>query len=206
MRTGARAAKVPHLTLLLLATAATVSAAPAIANVLVYDRSHVEAGELWRLLTSHLVHFTPMHLLYDVVAIGVGGGMIEQRWGMRRLALLYVMASLGIGFTLLLAAPSLAIYGGLSGIAYAALAYAALGSLSQRPQAVSWVLLGALAGKLLIELGTSSPIFVHGDDLVAVPIAHAAGIATAVALWLTERLLIDSGRPLFRVFRVFRGS
>jgi membrane associated rhomboid family serine protease len=58
---------------LALAAAALAVAAPAAASLLEYDRSAILRGELWRIVTAHLVHCSPHHILWNVLPlIGVG--------------------------------------------------------------------------------------------------------------------------------------
>ena len=40
---------------------------PGAASLLQYDRDCVEAGEIWRLITSHWTHWSAEHLVWDIV-------------------------------------------------------------------------------------------------------------------------------------------
>ena len=51
-------------------TALAVYLLPGVGEALVYDRSAILTGELWRLVTGHWVHFSASHLFYDVTVLG----------------------------------------------------------------------------------------------------------------------------------------
>ena len=52
-----------------------------LANRLELTRSGVSSGEFWRLWTSALVHFGPVHAGADALALFVGGFWFERRFG-----------------------------------------------------------------------------------------------------------------------------
>src|SRR6266545_4224356 len=57
--------------LLLGLPALAVQFTPGAAERLEYDRARLAAGEVWRLLTCHFTHWTPWHLLWDLLAVAV---------------------------------------------------------------------------------------------------------------------------------------
>lgn len=128
-------------------------AALPVVGVLACDRSAVLAGEIWRLWSGHLVHFSPAHLLLDVTVLAVAGAVAERELGSR-----FVLAALAFGMPvlaalLLLAEPSLAEYRGCSGIAVL-LAAAAMVSLWRRLRGArrELALLGAVfAAKVALD-------------------------------------------------------
>ena len=65
------------------------------ADLLAWGSSYgplLQAGEWWRLLTPSFVHGGLLHLVYNVVALGTIGYLIEPKIGSRRLVLTYVIA------------------------------------------------------------------------------------------------------------------
>ncbi|HEU4617180.1 MAG TPA: rhombosortase [Gammaproteobacteria bacterium] len=81
-----------------------------------YDRHALEAGQLWRLVTGHLVHLGPSHLALDLgalvlIRVIVGTAMSGGEWVG---ATLVSMASIDAG--LYFGAPDVGWYVGLSGI------------------------------------------------------------------------------------------
>jgi membrane associated rhomboid family serine protease len=53
--------------------AVAVYLSPAATAVLEYDRAAVAAGEIWRLLTGHLTHWSFDHLFWDVLGLAIPG-------------------------------------------------------------------------------------------------------------------------------------
>jgi membrane associated rhomboid family serine protease len=167
-------AKLPVITLGLIGVAGLVSASAELAAGLVWDRQAIGDGQWWRLLTGHLVHFTPRHLLCDVLAVGVAGWLIESRRislgrprcvvaasgkrtrqsaplhrtsPMKRdatLAFVILAAALTVSGTLALLCPAVRFYGGLSGIAWAMGGYLAVRGVMAGGRA-RWLGVAALA-------------------------------------------------------------
>jgi rhomboid family GlyGly-CTERM serine protease len=171
----------------LAACALAAYLAPSLSAILIYDRSAILAGELWRLITGHWVHFSASHLLCDVVVLGVSGWLIEAR-GYRFFPALCGVAALSIGLAMLAALPDMAQYGGLSGVAMASTVYLALhGRREASPW--RWICLGILAlasAKLLGDVVGSglSLIDLQDESVVTVPMSHFVGAAAGLAVYL----------------------
>ena len=79
-RTNApRRTPLPAVTLIVLAAAALVSASSAAREALIYRRTSIARGELWRLLSGHLVHGWPALALVDLGLLAVLGAALERR-------------------------------------------------------------------------------------------------------------------------------
>jgi GlpG protein len=83
----------------------------------------ISHGEFWRLLTPVFVHFTPLHLLFNMLWLLDLGSMVEARQGTGRLGLLVIF--LGIGSNLAQyfwggVGPN---FNGMSGVVYGLLGY-----------------------------------------------------------------------------------
>lgn len=78
-------------------------------------------SEFWRLVTPALIHFSLLHLVFNLLWWWYLGGLIETKLGSYKLLLLFLVAALipNIG-QFLLAGPN---FGGLSGVVYALLGY-----------------------------------------------------------------------------------
>ena len=169
----------PLVTSAVVGAAIVASVVPALQRALVFDRAAIGAGQSWRLLTGHCVHFSPDHLFYDTVALGAAGWTIERR---RRgeLALLCGISALAVGMAVYTLAPQVTRYGGLSGVACAAVAALAVRGLrsSGTPRWVCAAALLALIGKVTWECLTGGALFVSArPDVVVLPLAHGIGMA-----------------------------
>jgi rhomboid protease GluP len=58
-------------------------------------RSDILAGELWRFITPVLLHWNPLHILFNMYALYALGTGLERNFGHGRFFVLYVVA----GFT-----------------------------------------------------------------------------------------------------------
>jgi rhomboid family GlyGly-CTERM serine protease len=168
------------------ACALAVYLSPGLAAILVYDRSAILAGELWRLVTGHWVHFSASHLACDVVVFGVSGWLIESR-GYRFFPALCGVAALAIGVAMLAALPGMAQYGGLSGVAMAGTVYLALHGLREASP-WRWMCVAILAlsvAKLLSDAVGSplAPIGFQDATVVTVPLSHGVGAAAGLAVY-----------------------
>lgn len=83
------------------------------------DRSAILRGELWRLWSGHLVHFSLRHALIDSATLLVIGTIAEVEFGSRSTALSLLVGAPLISIGTLLASPALFDYRGASCIAVA---------------------------------------------------------------------------------------
>jgi hypothetical protein len=131
------------------------------------------------------------HLAYDLAVFLALGSVCEARWPRRtRLGLCVALALCSAA--VLLGAPELATYRGLSGLDSALLALLAARLQIERAFRSAWMRLApalaglGLLGKIAYELSTDAALFAGGADLfVPVPLAHLAGgaVGLAAALW-----------------------
>ena len=170
---------------------------PPLASLLVYDRRLILAGELWRLFTCHLVHFSLSHLLSDLAGFLIAAGIIRQR-GYRRFGLLCAVSAFTVSGAIFLLQTGMAVYGGLSGIVNAAFIYAAFHGLREEGR-WRWMCLVAIAlciGNTLWEVVTGQPTVALRDEysFVPIPLAHLVGAITGAAMaWVESR---KGERPL----------
>ena len=111
-----------------------------------------QRGQVWRLITPVLLHFSVLHLLFNLAWWWYLGGRLEHRYGAGKLAILLFSGALIPN--VLQAMVSGAEFGGLSGVTYALIGYLWLrerGSEDQSQVAVSnglfifmlcWLVLG----------------------------------------------------------------
>src|SRR5580692_5128194 len=117
--------RLPVVTMLVVGGALLVAVFPGWASWLVYDRAAICSGEIWRMFTGHWIHFSSSHLVYDLLALGVAGWIIEAK-GLPHFAPLCLIAPWLISAALLVLEPHLEVFGGLSALATTAIVYLTL--------------------------------------------------------------------------------
>ena len=169
--------------LALSAGAAAAFLIPGAARWLEYDRAALAGGEVWRLLTGHVAHWSVEHLAWDLIAFVALGVLCECLSRVRFLACVGGGA-LTVSLTLWWAMPGLERYRGLSGLDSALFVLLAVSLMrrgdSRRIFAGAWALVAFLA-KLAWEGATGGTLFVHDAGLSAVPLAHLAGALAGFA-------------------------
>ena len=168
------------VTLCVVAAAVLAGLVPGVAALLEYDRTAIEAGELWRLVTCHLTHLSLDHLVWDGLTFLALGAACERR-GRRGFVLALAASAVAIPAALFVLDPGLAVYRGLSGLDMALAGLLAACELERRPR-VAGAALAALAAKLVYELAAGGVLFVRLDGAEAVPLAHLAGAAIGAAV------------------------
>lgn len=184
--------------LLLFALPALVAASAP--ELFVYDRAAILHGEWWRLVTGHWVHFSVSHGGWNLVALAATTLWLESLrpgWTVRFVAL--TAPTIGVG--LLALTPTMATYGGLSGLAVGVvtlLALVQLDTATHRRARVWWLTaLALIVGKLLWESVAGTPLFSRvevGAYCVSVA-AHVLGFVAAAIFFVVARLRIarDAG-------------
>lgn len=173
----------PWLTMLLVTMAGGIFLLPDNGAGLAYQRDLIAAGELWRALTGHFVHWSPGHLMWDVGTFLVLGVACELRSRKRFLTCLLVSGLVIPGVVWLLL-PGLETYAGLSGLDSAL--FALLGAELVREHSergghaatAFGIALGlGFALKIGFEMTNGATVFVGylGPGIVPVPLAHLAG-------------------------------
>jgi len=172
----------------LAAVAGGIALLPDAGAGLAYQRDLIAAGELWRLITGHFVHWSHSHLVWDLCTFLALGAACEL-WSRRRLLVCLLVSAVAIPGVLWLLQPELEIYGGLSGIDSAL--FALLGGQlahehwkrgSSAALALALVFCLAFALKTGFEMTNGGTVFV-GDlapGIASVPLAHMAGAVVGV--------------------------
>lgn len=178
---------VPKLTLSISLISLLLAMMPDAAIWLVYDRPAILSGQIWRLFTGHLVHFSSSHLTYDLLAFTLLGCLWETQNPSVFRRMCITGSGMISGFTLLLA-PHMIFCGGLSALATALMVLLALNGLTQiRWRLISLALLIVIMGKLLFEMATNRMMFVAVHTKVVPAVAsHLAGVAVAVLFFMKE--------------------
>jgi rhomboid family GlyGly-CTERM serine protease len=179
--TGARCARaVWALSLLFLVP--VLHAFAAAEELLQYDRAAVDRGQLWRLVTCHLTHWSVDHLVWSGGAFAVLVSA-ARRLAPRRTITCVAASAVVVGWAVHFFT-SLPLYRGLSGIDSALFVLVAVALLRSaraagkpRPAFLAGALLLGFAGKLLFEMTAGRAMFVDAAaaGMTPVPLAHAAG-------------------------------
>jgi rhomboid family GlyGly-CTERM serine protease len=168
---------------------------PGLSDLLVYDRQAILAGDLWRLVTGHLVHFSPAHLFFNLLGF-VTAGLIVWRRGYSRFWILCAISSLTISVALLLD-PDVTSFGGISGLVNAAVVFAATRGIGEggRWRWFSVAILILTVVNSVLETMTGRPTFaIQGDQsFVPVPLSHVIGGLTGAIMGL-ELWRLPKGR------------
>jgi rhomboid family GlyGly-CTERM serine protease len=139
-----------------------------------YDHAAVGAGELWRLVTGHLVHLGPSHLAMNVLALVILAAVLPALATWRQWLLAGLASALSIDFHLFLFNASVDWYVGLSGVLHGFWSAGVLLALQHRRMEA--IPLGLL---LLIKLGyewIAGPIPLSGE-------VAAGPVVTEAHLW-----------------------
>jgi GlpG protein len=143
-------------------------------------------GEVWRLFTPAWLHFSFMHLAFNVALVVFFGRRVE--WGCGSLRLLAIVAVIAaVSNVAQYAASPGSLFGGMSGVAYGLFAFVAVrGRVSpddplwRLPTAFVVAMLGTL---VVMAAGVTEPF-----GLSVANAAHAGGLVCgAVCAWITAR-------------------
>ncbi|MDH4314770.1 MAG: rhombosortase [Gammaproteobacteria bacterium] len=160
-----------------------------------FERSAVQAGEAWRLLTGHFAHLGWRHLLLNLAGLLLVWLLVGQRFDRRQWLVVIALTVLGIDLGFWLLDPDLDWYVGLSGLLHGVLV-AGLAARIGDGSREALILLLIIVGKLLWEQligpmpGSES---LAGDSVVVN--AHLYGaIAGGLAGMMVIR--VRSARPI----------
>ena len=153
--------------------------APQALHLLMWERSAIAHGELWRWMSAHLVHLTVMHCLSNVLGLWL---ICEYLWDELSLAdacVLFLGTGAGISLLLWWFASDIGWYAGLSGVLHGLWAGCALAWFCRTGDRTAVGALGLLAIKLVLPLYTL-------NALPVVTVAHTYG-ALCGLIWAVLR-------------------
>jgi rhomboid family GlyGly-CTERM serine protease len=181
----------PFITPLLSVAAVAIHFLPPdAAAALQFDRAALAAGELWRLFTAHVTHFSPSHLAWDVGVLFALGWFCERK-SRRQTAVALALSAAAISLAVWFALPTFQIYRGLSGLDCALFGLLATRQIQHRSTAAKLTGLLALVALVLKsgwETLSGATLFVSGREFVPVPLAHLMGAGCGVvAAMLSSR-------------------
>lgn len=152
-------------------------------DALRFERGALQAGEAWRLLTAHLVHFDLRHLLYNAGGLVLLWLLFAREWPLRHWLLIVVTCIAAIDAGLWWQQPTVQWYLGASGLLHGLWSAGAWQRWRREPGRGALPLL-ALAGKLVIEHLRGGSLVM--GDLPVLLNSHlygtAGGLLAAIAL------------------------
>jgi len=131
------------------------------ADSLRYQRSALAAGEFWRLLTAHLVHFGPAHTAMNALALVAVIAVLGSYLRLTEWCGVALLCGLGVSGGLWLGMPEVAYYVGLSGVLHGLVAAGAVAALASERGFATLVLI--LLGVKLIWEALYGPTPGSGD-------------------------------------------
>jgi len=182
----------PAITLIVVLGSLAFFLVPELTFWTVYDRVQLLHGDIWRLITGHLVHFSWSHLVFNLGVFAVAGYLLERRHRDAYLWLI-ILTTLTSSLYFLLFIPDMTRYGGLSGLVSAMVVYLSLSEIRAKvgPYYI-WVLILVLfLFKVGYEVFSGDAVFASGgdSDFVVVPAAHIIGAVIAVLIYIySERI------------------
>lgn len=170
----------PWLTLGLAACVGLLHCLPSAVALLEYRAD--ATGQLWRLLTWHLVHWSNQHLLWDVLAFAILGTLAERQ--SRRLACrAFLLGAVAVSLAVRLAYPDLPACRGLSGVdcvLFGLVWWQCLQAARCQHDRLRLATFVAVGGgfllKTLYEIRFGQAFFA-GDGFIPLPLAHLVGFA-----------------------------
>jgi rhomboid family GlyGly-CTERM serine protease len=171
------------LTLLALGGTTTVAA-------LRYERAAVLAGQVWRLLTAHLVHFDATHLAWNLLGLAIVAWLFAAEYSTRGWLVILATSTLAIDLGFLLMQPQLGWYVGFSGTLHGAMAAGLFAWVVRTRDWITLFVAAVFAAKLAWEHWAGPLPFTSASlDLPVVHEAHSYGAlgGLAAAAWLEWR-------------------
>ena len=117
-----------------------------------FDRAAIDQGQLWRLLSAHLVHLGWNHLWLNMAGLALVALFFAGYYSARSWLALLLFSSLFTGLALHWLNPQLQQYVGLSGVLHGLFVVGAWGE-RRRYRLSGYLLLGLIVVKLLWEQG-----------------------------------------------------
>jgi rhomboid family GlyGly-CTERM serine protease len=145
-----------------------------------YERSAIEQGELWRLVTGHVVHLGWEHCVLNLMGFALMWALFFPDYSLRRWAVILAASLIAIDLGFFFLERNLVWYVGLSGVLHGVMAAGTLAHL-RRGEADAWILVPFLVGKLIWEQSVGA--MPYSADSAGGPVvvdAHLYGSAGAL--------------------------
>ncbi|MCG7991932.1 MAG: rhombosortase [Candidatus Thiodiazotropha lotti] len=159
-----------------------------------YHRDHISNGEIWRLITAHLVHLGWGHLTMNLLGLWMIWALLMNNLPSQHCGLILLFITLITSAALWYFSPQLVWYRGLSGALHGLLIWGLFNRLKIEPL-LSVSLLLAVTGKIAWEQWQGplpgSESMADGPVVVA---SHLYGALSGMLVWLIGRILFAINR------------
>lgn len=154
-------------------------------NVLMYHRSGIASGELWRVLSGHIVHSNGWHLLLNLASLLMIGLLFSQHLTRLFWLLVFTLSGLMISACYFWIAPEYEYYVGLSAVLYAVIIIGALLDIKEQPL-IAVIILVIVTIRVIWQQysGSMDSLAELIEDRVAIE-SHLFGICTGYVIGLT---------------------
>lgn len=161
-------------------------------HTLRYDRAAVLAGEVWRLVTGHLVHADAMHLGWNLLGVLIVGYLFARDYTWPQWLLVLGTSTVAINLGFLLLERDLGWYVGFSGVLHGCMAAGLVAWLRGRRDAATWIVAALFAAKLGWEQAIGPLPFTAAS--LSLPVVYEAHSYGAVG-GLLAGLALAARRP-----------
>ena len=126
-------------------------------TVLDYKRESIINGEYWRLMSGNFNHTNIYHLLLNLGALAVIGGLHYRYYNSAAYTSLILLLSIGVGVGILWLSPSTHLYVGLSGILHGIIIVGAVIDVTKKYYSGYVLMIGTVI-KVINEQLFNSPV------------------------------------------------
>jgi rhomboid family GlyGly-CTERM serine protease len=170
---------------LALSALAVFAGGPRAFTALAYRRTLVADGQLWRLLTGHLVHASAAHLVWNLAGLALVGAAMGRALGAASWAAAASFTGIGSSAALFVMHPEVRVVTGLSAVLHGLLATGAVAE-ARRGRRAAWAVLAVLGLKVAWEQvagGSTSGAVLGGPIAVDAHLyGSLAGVLAGLAL------------------------
>lgn len=168
-----------------------------ISQILRYELSLSESGEVWRMLTAHFIHLDWIHLVLNLSGLWmiwwiVGSNLKEHQW-----VLLILMISVAVSTGLILWSPSVIWYVGLSGILYGMLITGLIMGMKNLYSMNLFMVLLVII-KITLEQTDINVSLLNISNSIVVTDAHlygtVVGLLCGIILYINENFYLTSSK------------
>ena len=151
-------------------------------TVLDYNRESIINGEYWRLISGNFNHTNIYHLLLNLGALAVIGGLHYRYYNSAAYTGLILVLSIGVGVGILWLSPSTQLYVGLSGILHGIIIVGAIIDVTKKYYSGYVLIIGTII-KVINEQLFNSPVAM--SQLIEAKVlteAHLYGLVTGLII------------------------